>query len=159
MYALHVVADSARWGREASGCQIPVPLPVYRLLSTVYLVSGEAIRRFPEPGFNDRETMIGGEIVNQLGDILGRRVGIHQEHWFAKLFQYGDRRIIAVQDHAMIEIVVDPTADHALDVAEIEHHAAMIKLLGLNDNHRPAVVAVQVTALSLVVQQSMAVTE
>ena len=59
----------------------------------------------------------------------------------------------------MVQFVVDPSADDALDVGKIEDHAALVELLRLDHDHRPAVVAVQIAALAGVIQQAMAVTE
>jgi hypothetical protein len=57
----------------------------------------------------------------------------------------------------MIKILVDPTADHALDIGKIHHHAAAIKLGRLDHNHGPPVVPVQKAAFPVVVEKAMAV--
>ena len=57
----------------------------------------------------------------------------------------------------MIEILVDPAADLALDLREIEHHAVRIEVGGFEREHGAAVVSVQVAALAGIVQQPMAV--
>ena len=59
----------------------------------------------------------------------------------------------------MVQMIVDPAAHIAFDVGEIQHHPAMIELVGHDGNHRPAIVAVQIPALSRVIQQTMSVTE
>ena len=69
------------------------------------------------------------------------------------------RRIVSPQQHAVIEVVVDPLAHHALDVVEIQYHAARIELGRFDHNHRPPVVTVQMPALAVVIQQTMAVTK
>ena len=68
-------------------------------------------------------------------------------------------RVVAMQDHAMVEVLVDPVADHVLDVREIDHHAPRVELFGLDRDDGPAVVAVQVLALAVVVEQPVAVAE
>ncbi len=73
--------------------------------------------------------------------------------------QHGHGRIVAVEYHAVVQIFVDPAADHRFDLVEIEHHSLIVQRRGLDRNNRPAVMSVQMPALALVVQQPMAVTK
>ena len=59
----------------------------------------------------------------------------------------------------MVEVGIDPAGDDPLDVGEVEHHAAVVKLLGLDGDDGVAVVPMQVAALAVVVEQAMAVAE
>ena len=77
---------------------------------------------------------------------------VGQKEGLAHFFEDGHDRVFAAEDHAMVEIVVDPGADRLFDVAEVEHHAAIIELGAFDRNDRPAIVAMQVAALAFVVQ-------
>ena len=117
------------------------------------------MRRFPEADFNDRHALLAGDIGDQLGDVFRRRIHVQQIHRLALLFQDRHDRVVAVQNHAVVEMIVDPAVDAALDLVEIDDHPLPVEALGLDGDDRPAVVAVQMPALALVMQEPMAVTE
>ncbi len=62
-----------------------------------------------------------------------------------------------MQDHAVIQIPVNPVLDHGFDFVEINHHAKRVKRLGDKLDFPLAVVAVQVAALALIIEKAMAV--
>jgi hypothetical protein len=45
-----------------------------------------------------------------------------------------------VQDHFVVELLVNPCLHHPFDFAEIDNHAQGIKLVALNGNDRRAIV-------------------
>lgn len=59
----------------------------------------------------------------------------------------------------MIEVVIDPAADDAFDIREVEHHATFIERIGFDRDDGSAVVSVQKTAFAGIVQEPMAVAE
>lgn len=59
----------------------------------------------------------------------------------------------------MIEVLVDPGAYDTLDVGEVHHHPPIVERWRFDGDHSAAVVAMQVAAFAVVVQESMAVTE
>ena len=59
----------------------------------------------------------------------------------------------------MVEDIVDPTTYYVFDLSEIEDHAPIIELIGLERNHNSAVVAMQIAALAIVIEQAMTVAE
>ena len=121
-------------------------------------VSRYALGRFPKLDLHDREAL-GGRIF-KISRAMFSAVGIGTPSGTSArpAAQQRHRRIVAVQEHAVVEVLVDPAAT-PLDVAEVEHHAPRVQAGRLQRNDRPAVVAMQVPALSLVVQQPMAVAE
>ncbi len=59
----------------------------------------------------------------------------------------------------MVEVIVDPGADRLFDVGKVEYHAAIVELGAFDRNHRTTIVAMQMAALAVVVEQAVAVTE
>jgi hypothetical protein len=76
---------------------------------------------------------------------------------FSKFMQIGDDRVILTEDHPVIELFVDPTTDHIFDIREIDDHPAVIEFVGLERNDNSTIVAVKMTALSLIVQKTMSI--
>ena len=64
-----------------------------------------------------------------------------------------------MQDHPVIQLIVNPTVHHALDVTKVEHHAAVVERRRFERNDHAAVVPMQVLALAIVIEQAMAVTK
>ena len=96
-----------------------------------------------------------GLVENQLGDVFRGWVLVQQVEWLAHFFEHGDHWVATAKDHAMVQVLVDPGAYRLLDVAEIQHHPPRVQLRSFNADHGPTVVAMQVTALAIVVQQPM----
>lgn len=117
------------------------------------------MRRFPKLRFDDGKAMFQRKLVNEFGEIFGRRIHIEQIERLVHLAQDFHSRIVAMQDHAVIEIVVDPASDDAFDIREVDHHAAIIELGRLDRDHGSPIVAVQILALAVVIEQSMPVTK
>ena len=59
----------------------------------------------------------------------------------------------------MINVVIDPCLDSVSDVGEVNDHAPFVKSVGLYVNLDASVVAVQVSALAIVVKKPVAVAE
>jgi hypothetical protein len=59
----------------------------------------------------------------------------------------------------MIESLIDPLADLALDVTEIDQHPAVVKARSFQHDHCRSVMAVQMPALAAVVQQPVPITK
>ena len=98
-------------------------------------------------------------VEDDLGDILGSGVGVHQVTGLPMLLKHGDQRILPMQEHLVIQLGIDPGLDHLVDVAEIHDHAPVVQMIADNFNFNFAVVAVEMTTLPLVVEQAMAVAE
>ena len=49
-----------------------------------------------------------GPFEDKSGDILGRRVGVHQKVPFSKAFQYRYDWVVLAKDHVVIEILIHP---------------------------------------------------
>ncbi len=47
---------------------------------------------------------------------------------YCQVMRVVDGRIVAVQNHPMVECVIHPGRDNALDLGEIEHHAQVVQL-------------------------------
>src|SRR5262249_3745444 len=62
-------------------------------------ITGVAVRRFPELGLDDRESLAEREVEDQPGDVLGRRVDVDEKHRLSELLQHGHDRIATVQNH------------------------------------------------------------
>jgi hypothetical protein len=63
------------------------------------------------------------------------------------------------EDHLVIDLAVNPSFDDALDVAEVAHHVPVVQRCGSDLNLSDCIVTVRVFADTVVVQQSVAVTE
>jgi hypothetical protein len=103
--------------------------------------------------------MLLGLQVDELGDALRCRVHIEQIIGFLQLLKRRQDRVVFMQDHLVIEVVVDPRLHHPFDLAEIDDHAQRIELIALNSNDRRAIVPVQMPAFAAVIQQAMTVTK
>lgn len=98
-------------------------------------------------------------VVDDLGDILGSGIGVHQVTGLPMPLKHGDQGILPMEEHLVIQFGIDPGLDHLVDVAEIHHHAPVVQLLADNLHFNFAVVAVKMTTFPLVVEQPMAVAE
>ena len=85
--------------------------------------------------------------------------GVHHVTGLPMLVKHGDQRILPVQEHLVIQFGIDPGFDHLVDVAEIDDHAPVVQMVAGDLHFNPAVVAVEVTAFPLIVEQAMAVAE
>lgn len=59
----------------------------------------------------------------------------------------------------MVEIVVDPSFNDVFNVREVDHHAAMVGIVGFDVYFDATVVAVQMPTFAFVVQEAMPVAE
>ncbi|CAK9062147.1 Spermidine synthase, partial [Durusdinium trenchii] len=92
-------------------------------------------------------------------DVLGGRVPVDQIDLFTEFFEERDDRVFAMQDHPVVEFGIDPGPQFCLDVAEVDEHAAVINLVSFEDDDRTAVMAVEMAALPLVVEEAVSVAE
>src|SRR5437016_6750719 len=90
-------------------------------------VAGETGVRLPQLHFDDGEALLGRDLEEQPGDVLGRRVDVHHVERLALLAEQGEYRVVLVQQHLVVEVLVDPAADGALEAAEIEDHAQRVE--------------------------------
>ena len=81
------------------------------------------------------------------------------QHTVTGLGERRHGRVVAMQDHAVIERLVNPAAYDALNLREIEHHAHLVEFLCFQGDDRPTVVPVQVFALAFVIEQAMPIAE
>src|SRR6516165_1016920 len=82
-------------------------------------VSGVGGVGFPQADFDHRKTLAGGVVEDQPCDVLGRRVDVEHEHRLALGLQERKHRVVLVQEHFVIQGLIDPAADHALESREI----------------------------------------
>ena len=122
-------------------------------------IGSKGIWRFPEPDFGNLQPLRMGVVVDDLGDVFGSGVGVHQVTGLPVLAKHGDQRILSMQEHLVIQFGIDPGLDHLVDVAEIHDHAPVVQMIADNFHFNSAVVAVEMTTLPLVVEQAMAVAE
>src|SRR5262245_15722235 len=115
--------------------------------------------RLPQLNLDDWEPFADGKIVDEASDILGRRVHIEDNHRFAKLPKEWQHGVVSMQQHFVVKRLVDPTRNHFFDLCKIHDHTERIELIRLEADDRSAVVAVQMPALAVIVQQAMAVAE
>src|SRR5262249_52902387 len=115
------------------------------LLSPVRRV---AVIRLPKLHLHYRKPLSRREVEDELGDVLSRRVYVHDEQRLALLLEKGQSGIILVQQHLVIEMLVDPAADDALDLGEIADHAEIVEIRRRQRDDGAAVVPVQMTALA-----------
>src|SRR5262245_7477692 len=146
---------AARQTRRRSNYTAPRPLPRGRSLSRS--IACPALLRFPQLALDDGKAATGGKFVDQAGEVFGGGALLHQKQWLALLSQDGDERVGLLQDQAVIELLVDPAADDALDLGEVEHHAAGVERRRSKRDHSPRAVAMEVAALAGVIQQPVAV--
>jgi hypothetical protein len=57
----------------------------------------------------------------------------------------------------VIELFVYPTADHIFNIRKIDDHPAVVEFVRLEGNDNSTIVAVKMTALSLIVQETMSI--
>ena len=115
--------------------------------------------RLPQLDLADRKSARGGHVEDQLGDVLRSRTFVHQIQRLSQLLKHGHGGVRALENHAVVEVLVDPTVHDAFDLREIQHHAAIVQPRSLEGDDYPAVVSVQVAALARVVQQTVSVAE
>lgn len=115
--------------------------------------------RFPKLDFGHRESLRRRVVENEPGNVLGRGVHVHDKHRLPLLAKVGQDRIILVKQHPMVESPIDPALYDLFDSGEIHHHAQRVEFGGSDRNDGPAIVAVEVPALTVVVQEPVAVTE
>ena len=65
-----------------------------------------------------------GELEDRLGDVLGGRIYRQDEQRLAELFQVRSSRVVFMQNHAVIELLVDPCPYDFLDVRKVHQHPA-----------------------------------
>ena len=103
--------------------------------------------------------MLARNVENQLRDPLSGRIAVEEVDRFAERPQRGDERIVPPQDHAVIQLAIDPALHDSFDVAEIDDHVSRIETVGLNVDLDDGVMAVRMLTDTLVVHQPMAVAE
>ena len=144
--------------REHGRCErVPSPSPTSSRRRPA--VGRKGIGCFPDPDFRNLQALGMRIIVDNLGDILGGGVGIHQVTGLPMLMQHGDQRIFPMQEHLVIQFGIDPGLDHLIDIAKIHHHAPMVEMFADNLHFNSAVVAVEMATFPLIVEQAMAVAE
>ena len=79
--------------------------------------------------------------MDMSSDVFRSGVPVDRVMGLAEFLEHRNQRVFAVQDHAMVEIVVDPGLDDVFDVREVDYHAAMVGFFGLDVYFNAAVVA------------------
>ena len=98
-------------------------------------------------------------VEDDLRDMLDGGVRVDEEDRLTQSLQGRDERVVAAEDHLVIDRLVDPALDDSLDVAEVAHHVARVEGAGAHLDFRNGVVAVRMLADAVVVEQAMAVAE
>jgi len=87
-----------------------------------------------------------------LGNILGGGIELHDIDGFRHILKDGYQRVIAVQNHPMVQILVDPTLKDPFDISEIQDHAKFVKRVCFKSYKKSAIVAVKIPAFAFVVE-------
>src|ERR1051325_3985945 len=95
-------------------------------------VVSERRGRLPDPYPDDAQAVFDGVVVNQSRDPFDGRIAVEEEHGLAELLEGLDERIVAPQQHLVIERVVDPPLHRGFDVAEVAHHIPAVELARLH---------------------------
>ncbi len=98
-------------------------------------------------------------LVNETSNPLNGRVAIHEKHWLAKLTERFNKRVVASQNHLVIDLSVDPALHQMLDVTKITHHASLIESCRSDFHLGNGVVAMWMLAHSVIIEQAMPVTK
>jgi hypothetical protein len=114
-------------------------------------------RAFPEGDLGDGHSGRFGVLEDQPGDVFGRGIFRDQNERLTQRFEDGRGGIVFAEDHAVIQLGIDPHTKLAFDVREIDQHAPVIERFGFEHDHGFAVVAVQVPTLPRVVEEPVAV--
>ena len=101
----------------------------------------------------------GGVIVDDLRDMLDGGIRVYEEDGFPECLQGRHERVVTAQDHLVIDRLVDPALDDALDVAEVADHVAIVERSRPHFDLRDGVVAVRMLADAVVVEQAVTVAE
>ena len=96
-------------------------------------------------------------VIDQLGNVLRGGIGIHHMDRFALTQKVGQHRIVTMQDHPMVKVLVDPLSHRVLEPAKINHHSQVVKLIGLKGDDRLAIVAMNVFSFAIILQKAMAI--
>ena len=96
---------------------------------------------------------------DQARDAFDRRIRIEEVDGLTELLQRLYQRVVVTQHHLVIELLVDPLLDDPLDVAEVAHHVAVVQLVGADLDLGDRVVAVQMLADAVVIEQPVPVAE
>ncbi len=70
-----------------------------------------------------------------------------------------DQRIVLMECHPVIEVVVDPSAEGSLDVAEIGEHTSIIEVLPFDGDDGSSIMTVKESAFAVVVDEAVPVAE
>ena len=63
------------------------------------------------------------------------------------------------EKHLVIQLVVNPSLDNALDIAEVGHHVPTVERVGANLDFRDGIVPVRMLADAVVIEEAMSVAE
>src|SRR3954452_1665634 len=122
-------------------------------------IAGKRGWRFPDRDTHDWKSGADSVVEDDLRDMLHSGIGINQEDRLSERLEGGDERVVAPEHHLVIDRLIDPALDDALDVAEVADHVAIVECPGAHFDFRDRVVAVRVFADTVVVEQAMPVAE
>ena len=123
------------------------------------VIRGAGIGRFPENHAHDGESSAQGFFKYQASNRFRRGILVDEETGLALILDERNGRIVLAQDHAMIQIFVDPLFHHAFDFAKIDNHAALIEAFAFKLDLDSAVMTVKKSAFPVVVEQTVPVTK
>lgn len=91
--------------------------------------------------------------------VLRGRVPVDDVVRFAKVGEDRHKGVIHVEYQPVIDIVINPCLDGVSDIGEVDDHTSFVESVSLYVNLDASVVSVQVSALTVIVKESVAVAE
>lgn len=114
---------------------------------------------FPKLHLHDAKARRHADIEEGLGEILGSGIRGKDKHRLAVRAKDINQRVVLVEGHPVVEILVDPSAQGSLDVAEIGEHTAIVEMFSFDGDDSSAVVAVKKSAFAVVIDEAVPVAE
>lgn len=97
--------------------------------------------------------------IDQPREILGRRVLADHPERLSQVPKMGNRGVAFAKNHSMIELRVDPKTKRSLDIRKVDQHPALVEPIAFQHDDGLAVMPVQMSALSGVIEEPVAVAE
>ncbi|MEZ6101875.1 MAG: hypothetical protein R3E01_23310 [Pirellulaceae bacterium] len=94
----------------------------------------------------DGEPALLGELEDDARQFTRCGGGFGQKQWFSGRLQFRDQWVVLLEDHAMVEVLINPPGDVLANIREIEHHSAIVQRWRFQDDQGSGGVAVEVLA-------------
>src|SRR5258706_14586804 len=76
----------------------------------------------------DRKSLVLGRVIDELCNVLRRRIGFQRKNRFSRLFKRFPERILFVEQHPVIERLIDPGLEDLFNLGKIADHAFGVQL-------------------------------